>query len=260
MSLQVQHLSDQFNTLLTQYKDTYENYINVINSNDNTLTTVPNSAFFGKTNINKTENSSLKKCQTSCTTNALCSGATFNNTSNDCTLISGNGSIIPKTNSTAIVQEAIYYSYQLQNINNQLMNIIEQMMKISKNNYDQYQENKDQVQQQNTAINNNYDILAQEREQINEMIREFETIHSAYENGSIMVTSNYYKFILFLVVVIFLVFLFVRFTLPGEEQQRGGGNNYSLLSFLFLIFIVSFIIFINSKIFSNFIDTCNCRK
>jgi len=258
MSSQVQYLSDQFNRLLTQYKDTYQNYINVINSNDTSLTTVPNTAFFGKTNINKTNNSSLDKCQTSCTSNTLCSGATFNNTSNDCTLISGTGNIIPKTNSTAIVKEAIYYSYQLQNINNQLMNINRQMMQLSQNNYDQYKVNKDQVQQQNAAINNNYEILSQEREQINGMIRQFETINAAYENGSIMVTSNYYNFILLLIIVIFLVFLFIRFTLPGE--QRGGGNNYSFVLFLFLIFIISFIIFINSNVYTDFISSCNCRK
>ena len=258
MSSQLQNLSEQFNTLLAQYKDTYQNYINVINSNNASLTTVSNSSFFGKTNIKNISNTSVDNCLTSCTANSLCSGATFNNTSNNCTLSSGTGSISPTTNSTAIVQQAIYYSYQLQSINNQLMNINQQMMQLSQNNYDQYQENKDQVQQQDETINNNYEILSQEREQINTMIRQFETINSAYENGSIMVTSNYYNFILLFIIVIFLVFLFIRVTTQGE--QRGGGNNFSLVPFLFVIFVAVIFIFINSKDFSTFVNSCNCRK
>jgi NADH:ubiquinone oxidoreductase subunit 3 (subunit A) len=245
MSSQLQNLSEQFNTLLTQYRDTYKNYINVINSNDTSLTSVPNSSFFGETNIKNISNISLDNCQIYCSENTLCSGATFNNTSNNCSLSSGTGDIGPTQNSTAIVKEAIYYSYQLQNINNQLMNINKQIMQLSQNNYDQYQQNKDQVQQQNEAINNNYEILSQEKEQINVMIRQFETINSAYENGSIMVTSNYYNFILLFIIVIFLIFLFIKVTTQGE--QMGGGNNYSFIPFIFVIFIVAIFILINSK-------------
>jgi hypothetical protein len=50
MSTQLQNLSSQFNSLLTQYTDTYKEYISLVNSNDNSLTAVPNSAFVGKSN------------------------------------------------------------------------------------------------------------------------------------------------------------------------------------------------------------------
>jgi hypothetical protein len=59
MSSQLQTLSDQFNAILTQYTNTYQEYITLVNSNDNSLTTVPNSSFFSQRYINTINNSTL---------------------------------------------------------------------------------------------------------------------------------------------------------------------------------------------------------
>jgi hypothetical protein len=247
MPSQLQNLSDQFNRLLTQYTDTYEDYINVVSSNDTSLTTVPNSSFNGQSNISVTNTSSVNNCKTSCTSNTACSGATFNGTSNRCTLNKGTGTIIPSQQSTAIVQQAMYYSYQLQNLNSQLMTINQQMINISNSSYDKFKQTQQQTQQQGDALKNNYQTLEEERNQIDEMVRQFQTIDAAYENGNINVTSNYYSYIILLIVAIFLILVLLKFSISSE--QRGGGNNLHFNSNTILIFcLLGFIIIFNSII------------
>jgi len=247
MSSQLQNLSDQFNTLLTQYTDTYQDYINVVSSNDTSLTTVPNSSFNGQNNISVTNTSSVDDCQTSCTSNTSCSGATFNNTSSSCTLNSGTGTIIPAQNSTAIVQQSIYYSYQLQNLNSQLMDINQQMTNISNSSYNKFQQTQQQSQQQGDALKNNYKTLEDERIQIGEMVRQFQTLDAAYENGNINLTANYYSYIVLLIVAVVLILILFKFSTSSE--QRGGGNNLHFNSNpIFIFCLLGFIIIFNSII------------
>ena len=173
MSSQLQNLSSEFNSLITQYTDTYQKYINLINSEDTSLITVPDYSFVGKSNINVLNNSTIDACQTSCVSNTSCSGATFNNNSNSCTLSSGTGNMVFTPQSTAIVQQALYYSFQLQQINTQLMNINQQIMTISKNSYGDFKQNQQQNQQQAQILENNYKTLSQERIQIDEIVNKF---------------------------------------------------------------------------------------
>jgi hypothetical protein len=244
---QLQNLSNQFNSLLTQYTDTYQSYISIINSGSNSLTTVPDSSFVGESNLSVLNNSSIDDCQSSCTSNSSCSGATFNNNSNSCTLSSGTGNIVFTSQSTAIVQQALYYSYQLQEINTQLMNINQEIMNVTNNSYSEFQETQEKNQQQEQVLQNNYQTLIQERQEINEMVGQFETINAAYENGNINVTANYYSYIILIFVAIFLVFILIKLSVSGE--QRGGGIESSFSKNHLLIFgFLGFVIVLNSMI------------
>ena len=243
MSREIEDLSNEFNTLLTQYKDTYQDYINVINSNDKTFTTMPNFSFVGENNINTLNNSSLTSCQTSCSENTQCSGATFNDISQICRLSSGEGSIINTKHSTAIVQQAIFYSYKLQELNSQLSYINNQIMEKYKNNIKDLQYS----QERSNALNNNYNVLANERFEIEQMIRQYETLNTAYQDGNINTNSNYYIYITLLSITIILLFLLVKYSFPN--QQRGGGkltwNNNFIITILcaLIIFFVYKIIY-----------------
>lgn len=223
MSSQIQSLSNEFNILMNKYQDTYKKYINAINSDNKTLTTIDESAFSGQNIIQTINNTNISKCETSCSSNSSCSGASFNTLLNNCNLSGGYGTILPTQNSKAIVKEAIYYSYELQNLNIKLMKINEQMMNISKNNYNKLQTNQLQTTQQEQIMNANYNTLSEERVEIEKMIKQIDTINKAYENGNIMATSNYYSYIILLLIVILLIFMFFNFYV--KSSQSGGGQN-----------------------------------
>jgi TolA-binding protein len=183
----------------------------------------------------------------SCSSNKSCSGATFNNTSNACTLSSGEGSIVSTTGSSAIVQVLLSYSYQLQELNKQLMDINKQMINITKQNYNQIQETTQNSSQQDEQLQNNYNILVQERSQIAEMVREYETINAAYDNGTINVTSSYLKYIGLLFFVIILLFLLLNLSFSNEQRGGGPAKSSNISKYMYLIFLGIVIVF-NSSI------------
>jgi NADH:ubiquinone oxidoreductase subunit 3 (subunit A) len=244
MSIQLQNLSNEYNMLISQYQDTYQKYIDVINSDNKTFKTVDNSAFYGQNQINILSNTNVENCQSACSSNSSCSGATFNTLSNNCTLSSGTGNVIQEQKSKAIVKEAMYYSYQLQNLNTKLLDINKQMINTSNNNYDKFQKSQQQTIEQENTMNNNYQILSDERTQIEKMIREYETLNRAIENGNIIVTSNYYSYIALFLIAILLILLFLKFSFTGS--QSGGGNNIGYLHNVYKllpIFLAVFAIF-----------------
>jgi hypothetical protein len=210
-------LQNQFNTLLTQYTETYQNYIQAIQSGDTTFTSVPNTSFLGQKNIQILQNSSADSCQSACSTSTTtpCSGANFNTGTTSCTLLSGPGNIVPNVSTTAIVREALYYSYQLQQLNDQLTQINNQIKQSALQNMGKYQTTQQQQQQQEEILQTNYQILEQERKQIDAMIQEFETVHSAYENGTLSVDSYYNYYWVLLVIVVVLVGILAKITLSN---------------------------------------------
>ena len=208
MSLQLQKLSVEFNILVAEYTETYQKYISSLESN--TFVTVPNFSFIGQNNMNVLSNSDLSACESSCSSSSTCEGANFINSQNTCTLMSGTGNIIPTSQSTAIVQEFVYYSYQLKQINDRLIDINKQMMNIYKNQYKQYQQTSQQATTQDTLLVNNYETLLQERKQIGNLIKEYETLDVSYDNSSSIVNSNYFIYTLLLFITLFLVFVFIK--------------------------------------------------
>jgi hypothetical protein len=248
-SSQIQTLSNQFNSLLTEYQTTYADFMNTLKSNDTSLTTVENSAFTGSGTINTSLVSSISDCTTACSSNTSCTGATFTtNSNNNCTLSSGTGNIVNATNSTAIVQKGLYYSYQLQNLNQQLMDINQQINTTVNQSNTEYQNNLGQINEQGQALQQNYVVLTGDRDRIDLMIREFETLNEAQQNSDINVTMNYYNYIVLLFVAIFLVCLLLRFSVPSEQVgggNRGGNSKYQWLAFFIGIYWGFYYIFKN---------------
>lgn len=243
MSSQFQSLSNSFNSLLTEYTNTYKNYIDAINSNDNSLTTVNDALFTGTSNLNVINNSNANACLSSCSSNASCGGATFNDGNQTCSLSSGKGTIAYAKNSQAFVKKALGYSYKLQQLNNQMMDINKQMMNASKSNYSEYDKNNQTIIQQRQTLKNNYETLTHERSEIEEMIKKYNTINSAYENGTINVTSNYYKYIVFLFIAIFLIILLLTYSFKNFNEQLGGGKYFNFNTTLYLIFLGIVVVF-----------------
>jgi len=235
MSNQLQNLSIQYNNVLTFYTDTYKKYISSLNSNTNNLITIPDTSFVGKSNFQVINNSSLDNCKNSCITNINCSGASFNNNANSCTLSNGLGEIIFTPQSSSIVQESLYYSFLLKYLNAELISINNEMMVIAKNSYNEFSSTQELNQQKEQILNNNYQTLTQEREEIDEMVRKFETLNAAYENGNLIVTSNYYFYILLLIVTIILIIFFFKFSLLNRNTN--GEINWLPLFIIIIILI-----------------------
>jgi len=243
MSPQLQNLTSQFNKLLNEYQDTSKKYTDLVNKNDNTLTQISDSAFIGESNLSVLGEPNVSACQSACSSNKSCSGATFNSTLNNCTLSSGPGNVVPTTKSIAIVQQAMYYRNRLKELNNEMTGLNQQMMNISNENYNQYSKNTSQSQQQEIIMLNNNNILIKERKQIDLMMNQFQTLSTAYEDGTISMNANYMQYIVFLFVVVLLVLLLLR-TAISSPQYGGGMNKTTDKSYIMFIVFGIFIVFV----------------
>jgi hypothetical protein len=230
MSTQLQILTSQFNTILNEYQETSKKYTELIEKKDTTLTQIPDYSFFGESNLNILGSSNVSSCQNACVENKSCSGATFNTTSNNCTLSSGKGNIVHTAKSVAIVQQAMYYSNRLKELNIQLTILSEKIITISNQSYNQYSKNKTLNKKEEVIMVNNYNVLIEERKEIDSIIKNFQTLDAAYEDGNINVNANYMNYVVFLFVVVFLILLLLSSAL--SSPQFGGGVNITLPKFI----------------------------
>jgi len=237
-----QTLTNQFNSLLQEYQSTYNSFIDSINTSDSNasdkLISLPNFAYNGGNTIDTITNSSLDTCKTSCSSNSTCTGATYNSDNNNCILTSDKGSLINSSGSTAIVNKSLYYSYKLQQLNTQLMDINNQLSQSITDNSNGYSQNLQKGQQGDKDLQQNYNVLAEERQEIERMILDFKTLNSAEENGQINVTMYYYNYIVLIIITILLIFLLIKFSVI-DQQQKGGGSNFKMQAmFLFGLMMV----------------------
>jgi len=71
-------------------------------------------------------------------------------------------------------------------------------------------------------------------------VAEFETLNSAYNNGSLKVTSNYYSYILLFFVVLLLIFGYLWSFTVGKQLGGGTKYKYNLLHWLSLSYSESY--------------------
>ena len=242
-----QNLSDQFNTILTQYQDTYQNYISALQSSDNSFIMAPNTMFMGKTTIRSIPNSTIDTCLSACASDNTVSGASFNISTGNCILSSGDGTLVNDNTTTSLVPKNVYYSYQLQQLNTQLLSINKQMIDKIQKEQTTFQMSQEQTKQLDQALVSNYQTLTNQRGEINRMVRSYESLDAAYQDGNINVTSYYYNYIVLVLITILLAFLLFKFSVTGK--QYGGGNNFKNEAlFLFGIMVIFLIL---SKILNN---------
>lgn len=243
MSLDLQNLTSKFNILLCEYQTISKKNTDLINENNITLTQIQDYAFIGEDNLNVLGTSDVLACQSACSANKSCSGATFNSTLNNCTLSSGKGNVVHTDKSIAIVQQSIYYTNRLKELNNEMTSLIQQIMNNSKQNYEQYSQNTQKSQEEEMIMVNNNNVLIKERKKIDIMMNHFQTLNAAYEDGTTIVNANYMNYIVFLFVIIFLILLLLRTAI--SSPQYGGGMNKTLdkSNIMFIVFGI-FIVFV----------------
>jgi lipopolysaccharide export LptBFGC system permease protein LptF len=142
-------------------------------------------------------------------------------------------------------EKSVYYSAKLQKLNQQLLDINKEMSNTMNETYGSYVKNLDKSKEQEDALLQNYTVLEEEKQEIDQLVTQFQTLNSAQENGEINATMHYYNYIILLFIVILLVFLLIKFT-AGSEQTGGGNkrNVYIIIAYLIGFFFGFYYIYI----------------
>lgn len=246
ITMDLENLQKKYSNLLVVYRAAVSEYILSLNTDSNLPIKVYNyikdKAYIGGKSIGQSNVNTLQDCIASCSSNPKCSGATF--ISNRCDIKSGDGQIIQSPNSYAIIPVSKYLLINIENINQQLIQINKQITDKIKIQKPHYYKNNIKIKEQTKELVNNYNNLTQERENILELLRQYETLDSIENQNQIKISQNYYSYILLLLLVIVIFYILYKLSYPNISQnvQYGGELNFNAYYLIFLIIILIIII------------------
>ena len=156
---QIDDLQNQYNSILTQYQQTYQDYIQSLDPSNNSImnfTIIDNASFLGQSEISSQQVTDINDCVKSCSADTTCSGANYNNSTQMCSLRTGSNSVITSEGSeSAIVPMSLKYNYELKNLNEQLLNLNQQMSQYYQSSVKPREEQQNQI----LIYNNNLFVL-----------------------------------------------------------------------------------------------------
>jgi len=248
MIMDLENLQKQYSNLLITYKAAVSEYINHLKNSrtDPSFVTIQGYAYNGTGTAGDSNATTLQECIASCSSSNTCTGATF--VSNRCLIRTGDSPIVSSTNdSYAIVPKGKQLLLNMENINKQLLNINKQLLdKIGTSKTTYYRTHED-AGTKNRELIKSYESLMKERETIEKMLDDYETLSSAQNENDIKLTQNYYTYILLLIlsitVVILLYVIFGSKNTVQQNIQTGGDLNKN--SYFVILVLIIFIVAIN---------------
>jgi len=256
--LKLESLTSQYNEVLLKYQKAIANYTSYLQQNKNPeYSVIQGSAFWGTgqagTQAAYNNIGSVDSCKALCSKTKGCNGATFNPRNNgSCLLRSGDGSTVPSQQSdSAIIPVSKEYLNNINYLNQQLSSINEQIINITSNEgsviYDTEEINRTQ---KSMELKNNYAVLLQERQMIQEKLNKLQSLEEVNNDTGLVTNSNYLFYILLLTFAIaVVVILFKISTMSGNSTsatQNGGGLSKKVYFIIIAIIVFAFIVYYNN--------------
>jgi hypothetical protein len=262
--IRLEALGKEYDNTLIEYKQAYNDYANYLKNGTQT----PEYLALSLNGSNNTycrgdgwdQNGWPKgvgymtdaNCAAACTSNTECTAydiarpdttaGTF-----DCYLF-GHNNITPMADaSTYGCHQKIYsqdestvYKNKLSSLNAKLISLNNEIIQIMSQSYPDYKNEVMERNQKKTELEQNYLALVAERDRVNAKVNEYESLDEAQNNGEIIITEYYYKYIGYLLLAIIIIIIFFRVISNGNSsgQQLGGGNRRSEYMFLIGIMVI----------------------
>jgi hypothetical protein len=246
-TMNLENLQQQYNNLLISYQQAVANYSNQLSSGQDPLVSMIAHAFNGTGTAGPSSATTLQNCIATCSTNTNCTGATF--VSNQCLLRTGNSPIVPSTlSSFAIVPESVKLLFIMENINQQLIDVNQQITNVMNNANDLYDTQTEERSQAQNVLINSYTELEIERENILNLLKEYENLDNTSSNDQILINQRFYTYVFLTILAIVVIYLLFKLSYPSANNtqastvQYGGDLGKGAYFILFLIiFITAFI-------------------
>jgi hypothetical protein len=253
--LDLESLIKQYDTLLIQYNHVQSDYINYLQNNSSSiqqgrdtsnLAIIANNTFWGSDGISNTNVSSVEQCSALCSKTPGCSGATYNitnNSQNNCWLRKGDGMVVSgNSNQYAIIPKSKEYLLTLQTLNSQLSNANHKIIEVFQKYSSLTDQDKERMKKYN-LLKQNYSNLEGERLKILKQLEDYQTIEEKHYDGNLIVTKNYYNYILLLLIAL-ICFVILSKTVVDSviqyPQNNGVSRYYFILFCLLLVLVISY--------------------
>ena len=247
--LDLESLSAEYDALLIQYDQAVTNYVSFLQQQTGQTTTqftqMKGKEFWGSGSISSNNNvTTVNACQTLCSSNTNCTGATYNTDKQLCFLRSGEGETKPSSSKLiiAIIPEEKQLLLILNSINQKLTSINSKILATIENAQPLYNTQYAERITTTKELQQNFLNLTKQREKISKKLQDYEDLEKEEITGSLMVNSNYYSFILLLFLAIIIIFLLFKFTygsneVPNVVQSGGRMNNIGYYIIFFIVIL-----------------------
>jgi hypothetical protein len=203
-------------------------------------------AYFGTSFYNVSSGKTIDTCKASCSSDPKCSGASYQpGLSGRCYLATGEGSIVSYPNVYAIVPPLKNIAEKLEGLNQQLLTLNSKIQANTRDNSTTDLNNWiNQNNNKHTTLVADYNKLVSQREQIHQMILEYDNVNGNLTDTSLQVKQLSINYRLYSILLALILCLIVMFA---------GGMSISLI---IVPLILAAILFILDMSMFSFIIVC----
>jgi hypothetical protein len=159
-----------------------------------------------------------------CSSTNGCTGATFND--GTCFLRGGNSTLTAASDSeVAILPKGKQLLSVIQNIDIQLSEINQQIQDKTNNGQPLYETQTQERILQTQNLISQFIQLTKEREKLDEMVGEYQSLDKEQTQGDLMINQNYYSFLLLLGLAIIIIIALYLFNGSGTSTQVSNSEN-----------------------------------
>jgi hypothetical protein len=244
LTMDLENLQLKYTNLLDQYKSAVYEYTNFLSQPENKsqLVSIKGYAFDGTGIAGPSKSTNLQDCQAECAKLSKCTGATF--VSDKCSLRTGDSPIVSSSDdSYAIIPKSKQLLLNMENINKQLIAVNREILNKFETSEPILNKNNIEASKNSNNLANNYKNLLAERDNILDLLSQYETLDSSENENQIRIKQNYYSYILLLILatsILFLLYKLYSQVTPSNTSgvQYGGKlgvNAYYIIFFMVLL-------------------------
>ena len=210
--LKLQVLENEFSLVMKQYEQAHMNYISSLQSqgalNDsNKYVSLQGRVFWGTAGLKEGNVDSEDSCKALCSSDPLCTGATYNSAKAYCWTRSGKGDVaVGLDTDYALITDVTQNVNNIKQLNDRLTILNEKIEKTLKEIVPVQQAEVEEKNTKQSQLQKVYEQLLADRRNIDEMMRESKMLDQQYNDNSIYVeqaNSAYILWFIFAIIVIF---------------------------------------------------------
>lgn len=219
--LNLETLQAEYDTIMSDYEQAQSNYIGALNDSGRKFVTMKNRMYISDDKLWNGQLNKKFKCKSKCKNDDNCTGATYNSWTNKCNTYGGDGEIsIGGKNSFAIVSKVKQTLLVLQEKNSQLINKSLEIDQALQTSIPVINDTIDTKNEQKRILLQKHQALLNDREEINTVITEFDTMGQENDDKAITVNQkNSYYIVVFLFTILLGIITFKQMLFPEMESN-----------------------------------------
>ena len=224
------------------------------NINNENYVNIQGMAYIGKGNAGQSLANTIQECEAACSANSKCTGATF--VAGKCNLRTGDSPIIPSSNNSyAIISKGKQLLMNMEDLNKQLLEVNEEITNKINSGQPIYNNLQTKNLDKSKELIQNYKELEIERNNIQLLLDEYNTLDTTENENQIKITQNYYSYLLLFILTLAIIFVLIKISTQSISSnvssiQHGGELNINAYYILFVIIVIIIIVNFSFKNFS----------